>query len=87
LTESEILTHGLKQQVAELKDLSVSKDSTLGNTNSSLRQAETEIAGLKQTLSDTKKSLDNWKNKSLGNSSSEYEMLRVSHAVQLRNQR
>ncbi|OGE51280.1 hypothetical protein PENARI_c014G09544 [Penicillium arizonense] len=77
LAESDILTNGLKQQVAELKELSVSKDSTLGNTNSSLRQAETEIASLKQSLSDTKKSLDNWKNKSLGNSSSEYEMLRT----------
>ncbi|OQD86169.1 hypothetical protein PENANT_c008G00661 [Penicillium antarcticum] len=77
LTESDILTNGLKQQVAELKDISVSKDSTLGSTNSSLRQAETEIAGLKQSLTDTKKSLDNWKNKSLGNSSSEYEMLRT----------
>ncbi|KAJ5753688.1 uncharacterized protein N7511_007841 [Penicillium nucicola] len=77
LTESEILANGLKQQVTDLKELSVSKDSTLGSTNSSLRQAETEIAGLKQSLSDTKKSLDNWKNKSLGNSSSEYEMLRT----------
>jgi E3 ubiquitin-protein ligase BRE1 len=81
LAESDILTNGLKQQVAELKDLSISKDSTLGNTNSSLRQAETEIASLKQSLSDTKKSLDNWKNKSLGNSSSEYEMLRVSRPI------
>lgn len=79
LTESNILTEGLKNQVAELKALSVSKDSTLGTTNSSLRQAETEVAGLKQSLSDTKKSLENWKGKSLGNSSSEYEMLRVSY--------
>jgi E3 ubiquitin-protein ligase BRE1 len=78
LTESNILTEGLKHQVSELKALSVSKDSTLGSTNSSLRQAETEVAGLKQSLSDTKKSLDSWKTKSLGNSSSEYEMLRVS---------
>ncbi|KAJ5341677.1 hypothetical protein N7541_010801 [Penicillium brevicompactum] len=77
LTETNILTEGLKNQVAELKALSVSKDSTLGTTNSSLRQAETEVAALKQSLSDTKKSLDSWKNKSLGNSSSEYEMLRT----------
>ncbi|KAG0160518.1 hypothetical protein PDIDSM_8048 [Penicillium digitatum] len=77
LTESNILMEGLKNQVAELKGLSVSKDSTLGSTTSALRQAETEVAGLKQALSDTKKSLDNWKNKSLGNSSSEYEMLRT----------
>lgn len=77
LTESNILMEGLKNQVAELKGLSISKDSSLGTTASALRQAETEVAGLKQSLSDTKKSLDNWKNKSLGNSSSEYEMLRV----------
>jgi E3 ubiquitin-protein ligase BRE1 len=80
LTESNILTEGLKNQVTELKGLSVSKDSTLASTTSALRQAETELAGLKQSLSDTKKSLDNWKNKSLGNSSSEYEMLRVCSA-------
>jgi E3 ubiquitin-protein ligase BRE1 len=78
LTESNIVVEGLKNQVAELKNISTSKDATLGNTSTALRQAETEIAGLKQSLSDTKKSLDNWKNKSLGNSSSEYEMLRVS---------
>ncbi|OQE93023.1 hypothetical protein PENNAL_c0006G01409 [Penicillium nalgiovense] len=77
LTESNILMEGLKNQVAELKGLSISKDSSLGTTASALRQAETEVAGLKQSLSDTKKSLDNWKNKSLGNSSSEYEMLRT----------
>ncbi|OQE19184.1 hypothetical protein PENFLA_c019G06256 [Penicillium flavigenum] len=77
LTESNILMEGLKNQVAELKGLSISKDSTLGSTASALRQAETEVAGLKQSLADTKKSLDNWKNKSLGNSSSEYEMLRT----------
>ncbi|KAJ5368250.1 E3 ubiquitin-protein ligase bre1 [Penicillium cataractarum] len=77
LTESNIAVEGLKNQVSELKTLSTSKDSTLSNTSSALRQAETEIAGLKQSLSDTKKSLDNWKNKSLGNSSSEYEMLRT----------
>ncbi|KAJ5139294.1 uncharacterized protein N7515_004142 [Penicillium bovifimosum] len=77
LNESNILTEGLKNQVTELKGLAVSKDSTLASTTAALRQAETELAGLKQSLADTKKSLDNWKNKSLGNSSSEYEMLRT----------
>lgn len=78
LNENNIIVEGLKNQVAELKALSASKDATLGSTSSALRQAETEIAGLKQALSDTKKSLENWKGKSLGNNSSEYEMLRVS---------
>ncbi|OKP14917.1 E3 ubiquitin-protein ligase bre1 [Penicillium subrubescens] len=77
LTESNIVVEGLRNQVTELKNISTSKDATLGHTSTALRQAETEIAGLKQTLSDTKKSLDNWKNKSLGNNSSEYEMLRT----------
>lgn len=77
LTENSIVTDGLKNQIAELKALSTSKDSTLANTSSACRRAETEIEGLKASLADTKKSLDNWKNKSLGNSSSEYEMLRV----------
>lgn len=77
LTENGIAMDGLKGQIAELKNLSTSKDSTLANTSSACRRAETEIEGLKTTLADTKKSLENWKNKSLGNSSSEYEMLRV----------
>lgn len=83
LTESNIVIEGLKSQVAELKKLSASKDSTLASTSSACRQAETEIEDLKTTLADTKKSLENWKTKSLGNSSSEYEMLRVSHLLVL----
>jgi E3 ubiquitin-protein ligase BRE1 len=78
LNESIIQVEGLRNQVSELKALSNSKDATLGSTSSALRQAETEISGLKQTLTDTKKSLENWKGKSLGNNSSVYEMLRVS---------
>jgi E3 ubiquitin-protein ligase BRE1 len=78
LTESVIVIEGLKRQVSELKALSTSKDSTLGTTSSALRKAETEIASLKQSLADTKKSLEGWKGKTLGNNESEYEMLRVS---------
>lgn len=78
VTESNIAMEGMRGQITELKALSVSKDSTLAATSSACRRAETEVEGLKATLTDTKKSLDNWKNKSLGNSSSEYEMLRVS---------
>ncbi|KAL2007265.1 hypothetical protein VTN00DRAFT_8703 [Thermoascus crustaceus] len=77
VTESNIVIEGLKAQIAELKKLSVSKDSTLASTSAACRQAETEIEGLKSSLADTKKSLENWKSKSLGNSSSEYEMLRT----------
>ncbi|KAG2418786.1 hypothetical protein HFD88_001887 [Aspergillus terreus] len=77
LTESSIMMDGLRGQITELKNLSVSKDTALANASSACRQAETEVEGLKATLADTKKSLENWKNKSLGNSSSEYEMLRT----------
>ncbi|KAL4899667.1 hypothetical protein BDW74DRAFT_163096 [Aspergillus multicolor] len=76
VTENNIIMEGLRGQIAELKALSVSKDSTLASTSGACRRAETEVEGLKASLADTKKSLDNWKNKSLGNSSSEYEMLR-----------
>ncbi|KAJ6109892.1 E3 ubiquitin-protein ligase bre1 [Penicillium sp. IBT 16267x] len=77
LTESTIVIEGLKRQISELKALSSSKDSTLGTTSSALRKAETEIVSLKQSLSDTKKSLEGWKGKSLGKNESEYEMLRA----------
>ncbi|KAF9884362.1 E3 ubiquitin-protein ligase bre1 [Aspergillus nanangensis] len=76
VTEKGIVMDGLKTQISELKSLSVSKDSALATSSGASRQAETEVEGLKVTLADTKKSLDNWKSKSLGNSSSEYEMLR-----------
>ncbi|EED12478.1 histone ubiquitinationc protein (Bre1), putative [Talaromyces stipitatus ATCC 10500] len=77
-TENILTIDGLKAQVAELKSLMSAKDSTLASTSAACRKAEAEVESLKSTLSDTKKSLENWKTKSLGNSSSEYEMLRVS---------
>lgn len=75
--ESTIVIDGLKAQVAELKTLLASKDRIVSTSSAACRKAETEVESLKSTLSDTKKSLENWKTKSLGNSSSEYEMLRV----------
>ncbi|PLB33563.1 E3 ubiquitin-protein ligase BRE1 [Aspergillus candidus] len=77
ITENGIVMDGLRGQITELKTVAKSKDSTLASTSSACRQAETEVEALKATLADTKKSLENWKNKSLGNSSSEYEMLRT----------
>ncbi|PCG93658.1 E3 ubiquitin ligase, BRE1 [Penicillium occitanis (nom. inval.)] len=75
--ENVVTIDGLKAQVAELKSLMTAKDSTLASTSAACRKAEAEVESLKSTLSDTKKSLENWKTKSLGNSSSEYEMLRT----------
>ncbi|THC89042.1 hypothetical protein EYZ11_011513 [Aspergillus tanneri] len=77
LTENGIAMDGLRGQISELKALSVSKDTSLANASSACRQAEAEVEGLNAALADTKKSLDTWKNKSLGSSSSEYEMLRT----------
>jgi E3 ubiquitin-protein ligase BRE1 len=77
ITENNIIIEGLKAQVAELKNLAATKDSALASTAAACRRAETEVESLKSTLTDTKKSLESWKTKSLGNSSSEYEMLRV----------
>ncbi|KAL1992908.1 hypothetical protein VTN49DRAFT_3664 [Thermomyces lanuginosus] len=76
LAESNIIIEGLRQQVAELKNLASEKDSALASTAAACRKAEAEVEGLKSSLNDTKKSLESWKSKSLGNSSSEYEMLR-----------
>lgn len=83
MTENNIVIDGLKAQVEELKNLATSKDSALASTAAACRRAESEVESLKSTLADTKKSLESWKSKSLGNSSSEYEMLRVSFAPTL----
>lgn len=78
VTEANIAVQGLRLQVAELKALLASRDASLAAANSNCRKAESTAEGLKTTLADTKKSLESWKAKGLGNSSSEYEMLRVS---------
>ncbi|OJD22301.1 hypothetical protein ACJ73_06352 [Blastomyces percursus] len=78
LAEADIVIQGLNLQVTELKKQIVTKDSSLSSATSACRKAETEVEGLKATLADTKKSLESWRNKGLGNSSSEYEMLRAS---------
>ena len=78
ITEFKIMADGLKEQVADLTKLISEKDSQLASTASASRQRELEVENLKSTLSDTKKSLESWKSKGLGNQSSEFEMLRVS---------
>lgn len=78
LTERNILSEGFKTQVEELKKNLLAKDETTGARSTALRKAEVEIESLKVRLEVTKKSLDSWKTKGLGNQSGEYEMLRVS---------
>lgn len=78
LAEADIVIQGLNSQVTELKKQIVAKDSSLSLATNASRKAEAEVEGLKATLADTKKNLESWRNKGLGNSSTEYEMLRVS---------
>jgi len=68
---------GLKKQVAELNKSLTAKDVSLATSANALRQAEQNVEELKATLIDTKKSLESWRSKGLGNQSSEYEMLRT----------
>ncbi|KAL1959349.1 hypothetical protein VTO42DRAFT_2152 [Malbranchea cinnamomea] len=77
LAESNIAAQGLKLQVADLKTELANRDASLAAANSNCRKAEAEVEGLKATLADTKKSLESWKSKGLGNNSTEYEMLRT----------
>ena len=75
--ENGIAMDGLKAQIAGFQRNLTIKDASLAATASSCRKAELEAEELKATLSDTKKSLEMWKAKGLGNQSGEYEMLRV----------
>lgn len=77
-SERNISLEGLKAQVEGLKKNIEAKDAATSATSAAYRKAEVEIETLKVRLEETKKSLDSWKNKGLGNQSSEYEMLRVS---------
>lgn len=78
--ESKIVVEGLRGQIEELKKLLVQKDFTIAATGSSFRQKEQELEDLQATLADTKKSLESWKARGLGNQTDEYEALRVSSA-------
>ncbi|KAK2749451.1 E3 ubiquitin-protein ligase bre1 [Myotisia sp. PD_48] len=75
--ESSAVIQGLKSQATELKSLLAAKDTSLISATNSLRKAEGEAEELRSTLADTKKSLDSWKSRGLGNNTSEYEMLRT----------
>lgn len=80
-SERNIALEGLKAQVEELKKNLEAKDAATSATSNAFRKAEVELATLRVRLEETKKSLESWKNKGLGNQSSEYEMLRVSSCV------
>ena len=81
--EKNIIVEGLKAQVDELKTTLTSKDSSISTVSSAARKAEIELEELRVRLEETKKSLDMWKTKGLGNQSGEYEMLRVRRTTSL----
>ena len=78
LQEKNIVFEGLKSQVEVLKKTLEAKDTSASITASAHRKAEVEIETLKVRLEETRKGLESWKTKGLGNQSGEYEMLRVS---------
>ncbi|MCJ1420797.1 E3 ubiquitin-protein ligase bre1 [Xylographa parallela] len=75
--EKSLLVDGLKSQVDELKTSLIAKDSSFSVVSNTARKVEVEAEQLKARLEETKKNLDMWKTKGLGNQSGEYEMLRV----------
>ena len=85
LTERNIQLEGRKLQIEELTKNMTSKDEITSTKSTACRKAEVEIESLKVRLEETKKSLENWKSKGLGNQSGEYEMLRVSCDPQRHN--
>ena len=82
--EKNIFIDGLKAQVDELKASLVSKDNSYSTVSNTARKAEVEVEELRVRLEETKKSLDMWKTKGLGNQSGEYEMLRVCWTKQMK---
>ncbi|KZF22662.1 E3 ubiquitin-protein ligase Bre1 [Xylona heveae TC161] len=77
LSELNITTEGMKSQISELKKTITGKDATSSAALQAQQQAEEEAERLKVRLGETKKQLETWKNRSLGNQSEEYESLRT----------
>ena len=75
--EKGIQVENFKAQVDDLKRIVAAKDDSLAAISSSQRKAEVEDAEIKVKLEETKKSLESWKARGLGNQTGEYEMLRV----------
>ncbi|KAL9098452.1 MAG: hypothetical protein Q9163_005885 [Psora crenata] len=76
LTERNLQIEGLKGQVEGLKRDLAANDALTSTKSTAYRKAEVEVESLKVRLEETKKGLDSWKSKGLGNQSGEYEMLR-----------
>ena len=81
VSEKTIFVDGFKSQVEELKKTLTTKDASYSTAISAQRKAEVEVEELQVKLEETKKSMEMWKTKGLGNQSGEYEMLRVCQAL------
>ncbi|KAK5017625.1 E3 ubiquitin-protein ligase bre1 [Cryomyces antarcticus] len=77
LTERTIISDGQNNQISELKKILAAKDTSTLAAAQAKRQAEVEVEELKVKLEETKKSLEGWKKKGLGNQTDEYEALRA----------
>lgn len=78
IVEKGILLDRLKAQVDASKKSNIEKDIAATTASIAHRKAEVDVESLKVRLEETKKSLESWKSKGLGNQSQEYEMLQVS---------
>lgn len=76
LSDRTILADGLKTQVEELKSSLSARDESTTAKSTACRAAETELEKLKIRLESTKKQAEDWKARSQGNNSEEYEMYR-----------
>ena len=76
LADRTILAEGLKSQVEELKTSLASRDESTTTKSTAYRAAETELEKLKVRLESTKKQAEDWKARSQGSNSEEYEMYR-----------
>ena len=76
LADRTILAEGLKTQVEELKSSLTARDESTTAKSTACRAAETELEKHKVRLETTKKQAEDWKARSQGNNSEEYEMYR-----------
>ena len=76
LADRTILAEGLKSQVDDLKLSLTSRDESTTAKATACRAAETEAEKLKVRLETTKKQAEDWKARSQGSNSEEYEMYR-----------
>ena len=76
LSDRTILAEGYKSQVEELKSSLTSRDESTTAKSTACRTAETELEKLKVRLETAKKQAEDWKARSQGSNSEEYEMYR-----------